>query len=56
MPFDVNRLNAGQILAVHAVAATCFAAILAVIGALVVAVVNSRSARRVARRLDELFD
>jgi len=49
MPIDVSRLNAGQMIGLLAVAATCFAAILAVVGALVVAVVNSRSARRVAR-------
>jgi hypothetical protein len=49
MPIDVSKLNASQIVGLLAVAATCFAAILAVVGALVVAVVNSRSARRVAR-------
>ena len=48
MTIDLSQLNATQI-GLLAVAATCFAAILAAVGALVVAIVNSQSVRRVAR-------
>src|SRR5882672_6285662 len=49
MRIDLSELNAGQIVALLAVAATCFTAVLAVVGSLIVSVVNSRSARRLAR-------